>query len=59
MRWFARLMKFSAGAEGFAALQAWRDRVAGRESAAKVRDASLPSNQLIGRTAGKAHSQQK
>ncbi|HNT85509.1 MAG TPA: glutathione S-transferase family protein, partial [Ottowia sp.] len=25
---FARLMKFSAGAEGFAALQAWRDRVA-------------------------------
>ncbi|HQQ54036.1 MAG TPA: glutathione S-transferase family protein [Ottowia sp.] len=30
---FARLMKFSAGAEGFAALQAWRDRVAERESA--------------------------
>ena len=30
---FARLMKFSAGAEGFAALQAWRDRVAARESA--------------------------
>ena len=30
---FARLMKFSADAEGFAALQAWRDRVAERESA--------------------------
>ena len=30
---FARLMKFSAGAEGFAALQAWHDRVAERESA--------------------------
>jgi len=30
---FARLMKFNAGAEGFAALQAWRDRVAERESA--------------------------
>lgn len=30
---FARLMKFNAGAEGFAALQAWRDRVAARESA--------------------------
>lgn len=30
---FARLMKFSAAAEGFAALQAWRDRVAARESA--------------------------
>ena len=30
---FARLMKFSAGAEGFAALQVWRDRVAARESA--------------------------
>ena len=30
---FARLMKFNAGAEGLAALQAWRDRVAGRESA--------------------------
>ncbi|HNE59778.1 MAG TPA: glutathione S-transferase family protein [Ottowia sp.] len=30
---FARLMKFSAGAEGFAALQAWRDRVAARPSA--------------------------
>ena len=30
---FARLMKFSAGAEGFAALQAWRDRVAERPSA--------------------------
>lgn len=31
---FARLMKFSAGAEGFAALQAWRDRMAARPSAA-------------------------
>lgn len=30
---FARLMKFNAGAEGFAALQAWRDRVAARPSA--------------------------
>jgi glutathione S-transferase len=30
---FARLMKFDAGAEGFAALQAWRDRMAARESA--------------------------
>ncbi len=30
---FARLMKFNAGAEGFAALQAWRDKVAARESA--------------------------
>ena len=40
-------------------LDASRLPVAGRESAAKVRDASLPSNQLIGRTAGKAHSQQK
>ena len=31
---FARgLLKFDAGAEGFAALQAWRDRVAARESA--------------------------
>jgi len=30
---FARLMKFNAGAEGFAALQAWRDRVAERPSA--------------------------
>jgi len=30
---FARLMKFNPGAEGFAALQAWRDRVAQRESA--------------------------
>ncbi|MEZ5606529.1 MAG: glutathione S-transferase family protein [Burkholderiaceae bacterium] len=30
---FARLMKFHAGAEGFAALQAWRDRVAERPSA--------------------------
>ena len=33
---FAKLMKFSPGAEGFAALQAWRDRVAGRESARAV-----------------------
>ena len=30
---FARLMRFQAGAEGFAALQAWRDRVAERPSA--------------------------
>lgn len=30
---FARLMKFKAGEQGFAALQAWRDRVAERESA--------------------------
>ncbi len=30
---FARLMCFQAGAEGFAALQAWRDRMAGRPSA--------------------------
>ena len=30
---FAKLMKFSPGAEGFAALQAWRDRVAERPSA--------------------------
>ncbi len=30
---FARLMKFNAGAEGFAALQAWRDRVAELPSA--------------------------
>ena len=30
---FAKLMKFNAGAEGFAALQAWRDRVAERPSA--------------------------
>lgn len=30
---FAKLMRFSAGAEGFAALQAWRDRVAERPSA--------------------------
>lgn len=30
---FARLVKFNAGAEGFSALQAWRDRVAARESA--------------------------
>ena len=33
---FARLMKFDAGAEGFARLQAWRDRVATRESARAV-----------------------
>lgn len=33
---FARLMKFSAGAEGFAALQAWRDRVAARDSARAI-----------------------
>ncbi len=31
---FARLMRFNAGREGFAALQAWRDRVAARPSAA-------------------------
>jgi glutathione S-transferase len=31
---FARLMKFSAAAEGLSALQAWRDRVAQRPSAA-------------------------
>ncbi|QXL83127.1 glutathione S-transferase family protein [Comamonas sp. NLF-1-9] len=30
---FARLMKFHAGEEGYGALQAWRDRVAARESA--------------------------
>lgn len=30
---FARLMKFKAGEQGFAALQTWRDRVAERESA--------------------------
>jgi glutathione S-transferase len=30
---FARLMRFHAGNEGFAALQAWRDRVAERPSA--------------------------
>lgn len=30
---FAKLMRFSAGAEGFTALQAWRDRVAERPSA--------------------------
>ncbi|TNF62731.1 MAG: glutathione S-transferase family protein [Burkholderiales bacterium] len=30
---FARLMRFRAGEEGFAALQAWRDRVAERPSA--------------------------
>ena len=40
-------------------LDASRLPVAGRESAAKVRDASLPSNQLIERAADKAHSQQK
>ena len=34
---FARgLMKFNAGAEGFAHLQAWRERVAARESARAV-----------------------
>ena len=33
---FARLMKFDAGAEGFAHLQAWRDRVAVRKSARAV-----------------------
>ncbi|MBS0291245.1 MAG: glutathione S-transferase family protein [Proteobacteria bacterium] len=34
---FARgLMKFDAGAEGFSHLQAWRDRVAARESARAV-----------------------
>ena len=30
---FARLMRFNAGEQGFAALQAWRDRVAQRPSA--------------------------
>ena len=30
---FAKLMRFNAGAEGFSALQAWRDRVAERPSA--------------------------
>ena len=30
---FARLMRFQAGAEGFAALQSWRDRMAERPSA--------------------------
>lgn len=30
---FAKLMKFNAGKQGLAALQAWRDRVAGRPSA--------------------------
>ena len=30
---FSRLMRFNPGAEGFAALQAWRDRVAQRPSA--------------------------
>ena len=41
-------------------LDASRLPVAGRESAAKVRDASLPSNQLIQRaTPFKPHSQQK
>jgi glutathione S-transferase len=30
---FARLMKFNAGAAGFSALQAWRDKVAERPSA--------------------------
>ena len=33
---FARLMKFSPKAEGFTALQAWRDCVAARPSAAAV-----------------------
>lgn len=33
---FAKLMKFNAGAEGFAALQAWRDRVAERPSSRAV-----------------------
>lgn len=33
---FAKLMRFSAGAEGFAALQAWRDRMAARPSAQVV-----------------------
>jgi len=33
---FARLMKFSAQAEGLHALQAWRDRVAARPSATAV-----------------------
>jgi glutathione S-transferase len=31
---FAKLMKFHPGREGMAALQAWRDRVAERPSAA-------------------------
>jgi glutathione S-transferase len=31
---FAKLMRLNAGAQGFAALQAWRDRVAARPSAA-------------------------
>ncbi|MNY80530.1 glutathionine S-transferase [compost metagenome] len=30
---FAKLMRFNAGAEGFHALQAWRDRMAERPSA--------------------------
>ncbi|MBA4261919.1 MAG: glutathione S-transferase [Comamonadaceae bacterium] len=30
---FARLMRFNAGEQGFAALQAWRDRIAERPSA--------------------------
>lgn len=30
---FAKLMKFKPGAEGFSALQDWRDRVAERPSA--------------------------
>lgn len=30
---FARLVKFKAGDEGFSALQAWRDKMASRESA--------------------------
>lgn len=33
---FARLMKFSPGKEGMPALQAWRDRMAGRPSAAAL-----------------------
>jgi len=33
---FARLMKFSPKAEGFDALQAWRDRVAARPSAVAI-----------------------
>ena len=33
---FAKLMRFNAGAEGFSALQAWRDRVAERPSAKAV-----------------------
>jgi len=41
-------------------LDASRLPVAGRESAAEVRDASLPSNQIIQRaTPFKPHSQQK